>query len=155
MLAPRLVAISMSMLLVWMSGSGEVTSGSLLEDSPGSPVGRVVDQGISERRGAYRRTARQALTPAVPPPRKAVPAPVSPVIDEHAPVINGWLIDGQQAPKKQRHTVRRFWQRLVAEYYETSSEVTVSRFVAKRPNRIGAEQVRRRHSADSSAGRGS
>jgi hypothetical protein len=31
-------------------------------------------------------------------------------------VVRGWLIADQGVPRKQRHTARRVWQRLVAEY---------------------------------------
>jgi hypothetical protein len=47
-------------------------------------------------------------------------------------VIDGWLLDDQDTPKKQRHIARRVWQRLVAEHGATLSEVTVSRYVARR-----------------------
>jgi hypothetical protein len=52
-------------------------------------------------------------------------------------VIDGWLVDDQDAPKKQRHTARRVWQRLVAEHGATASEVTVSRYVARRRVELG------------------
>jgi len=55
-------------------------------------------------------------------------------------VIDGWLIDDKDAPRKQRHTARRVWQRLVAEHGATVAEVTVSRFVARRRVELGLEQ---------------
>jgi hypothetical protein len=47
-------------------------------------------------------------------------------------VIDAWLIADKDAPRKQRHTARRVWQRLVAEHGATLSEVTVARYVARR-----------------------
>jgi hypothetical protein len=44
-------------------------------------------------------------------------------------------------PRKQRHTARRVWQRLVAEHGAGVAEVTVSRYVARRRAELGLEQV--------------
>jgi hypothetical protein len=44
-------------------------------------------------------------------------------------------------PRKQRHTARRIWQRLVAEHGASVAEVTVSRYVARRRAELGLEQV--------------
>lgn len=40
-------------------------------------------------------------------------------------------------PRKQRHTARRVWQRLVTEHGAVLSEVTVSRYVARRRVELG------------------
>ncbi len=40
-------------------------------------------------------------------------------------MIDGWLLADREVPRKQRHTARRVWQRLVAELGATVSEVTV------------------------------
>lgn len=47
-------------------------------------------------------------------------------------MIDGWLVADQAAPRKQRHTAWRVWQRLVAEHGAVVSEVTVSRYVSRR-----------------------
>ncbi len=96
---------------------------------------------LAERHGVHRRTVRQALASAVPPPRKTYPARPRPAIDPWAAVIDGWLMDDQSAPPKQRHTARRVWQRLVAEHQATLSEVTVSRYVARRRIELGPARV--------------
>jgi transposase len=83
---------------------------------------------------------RQALAAAVPPPRKTYPARRRPAIDPFAAVIDSWLRADQDAPRKQRHTARRVWQRLVAEHGATVSEVTVSRYVARRRVELGLVQ---------------
>jgi hypothetical protein len=44
-------------------------------------------------------------------------------------------------PRKQRHSVRRVWQRLVAEYGATCSKVSVSRYVARRRAELGLQHV--------------
>jgi transposase len=95
---------------------------------------------LAEKHGVHRRTVRQALAAAVPPPRKTYPARARPAIDPFAAVIDGWLIDDKDAPRKQRHTARRVWQRLVAEHAAVVSEVTVSRYVARRRVELGLVQ---------------
>jgi hypothetical protein len=44
-------------------------------------------------------------------------------------------------PRKQRHTARRVWQRLVAEHGATLAEVTVSRYAARRRDELGLDKV--------------
>ena len=89
----------------------------------------------------HRRTVRQALASAIPPPRKAYPPRPRPAIDPYVEVIDGWLLADRDAPRKQRHTARRVWQRLVAEHGATLAEVTVSRYVARRRVELGLDRV--------------
>ena len=49
--------------------------------------------------GTHRRTVRQALASAVPPPRKPTPR-VSPVLEPWKATIDAWLVADQDAPKK-------------------------------------------------------
>jgi len=86
----------------------------------------------SERHKVHRRAVRQALASALPPPRKEYGARPRPATDQWTTVIDAWLIADKDASRKQRHTARRVWQRLVAEHGATLSEVTVSRYVARR-----------------------
>jgi hypothetical protein len=44
-------------------------------------------------------------------------------------------------PRKQRHTARRVWQRLVAEHGAVLSESTVTRYVASRRVKLGLDTV--------------
>ena len=96
---------------------------------------------LASRHGVHRRTVRQALASAVPPARKPYRPRPCPAIDAYSAIIDGWLIADQVAPKKQRHTARRIWQRLVAEHGATCSEVTVSRYVARRRAELGIKNV--------------
>jgi transposase len=84
---------------------------------------------------------RQALGSAVPPPRKTYPQRRRPAIDPYAELIDGWLLADRDAPRKQRHTARRVWQRLVAEHGAALAEVTVSRYVARRRAELGLDRV--------------
>ena len=56
-------------------------------------------------------------------------------------VIDSWLLDDETVPRKQRHTARRIWQRLVAEHRAVLAEVTVSRYVARRRVELGLDRV--------------
>jgi transposase len=96
---------------------------------------------LAGRHQVHRRTVRQALDSAVPPPRKVYPPRPRPAIDAFAEVIDGWLLADRLVPRKQRHTARRVWQRLVAEHGARVSEVTVSRYVARRKTELGLDRV--------------
>ena len=96
---------------------------------------------LAGRHRVHRRTVRQALDSAVPPPRKAYPPRPRPAIDPYVQVIDGWLVADRDVPRKQRHTARRVWQRLVAEHGAAVAEVTVSRYVARRKVELGLDRV--------------
>jgi len=63
-----------------------------------------------------------------------------PVLEKYMPIIDGWLIGDKESPKKQRHTARRIYNRLVDEHGYKGSEPTVRRYVrfAKLSLGIGA-----------------
>ena len=79
--------------------------------------------------GVHRRTVRQALADAVPPARK-VTVRVSPSLEPWKKTIEGWIEADKEMPKKQRHTARRVFQRLVIEHGAEVSESSVRRYVA-------------------------
>jgi transposase len=76
----------------------------------------------------HRRDVRAALESAVPPPRKTPERP-APQMGQWKPIIDGWLDEDQRWPRKQRHTARRVWQRLVSEHGAGVGESTVRRYV--------------------------
>jgi transposase len=96
---------------------------------------------LADRHGVHRRTVRQALDSAVPPPRKDYERRPRPALDAWVTVIDGWLLADRDAPRKQRHTARRIWQRLVVEHGATLAEVTVSRYVARRRVELGLVDI--------------
>ncbi|MGH8878438.1 MAG: IS21 family transposase [Stackebrandtia sp.] len=96
---------------------------------------------LGERYRVHRRTVRQALASAVPPTRKSYPRRPRPAIDAYVEVIDAWLLADRDVPRKQRHTARRIWQRLVAEHGARLAEVTVSRYVAGRRVELGLDRV--------------
>jgi transposase len=96
---------------------------------------------LAQRHRVHRRTVRQALASALPPPRKAYGHRSRPAIDPYVEVIDSWLLGDREVPRKQRHTARRVWQRLVAEHGAQLAEVTVSRYVAHRRRELGLDRV--------------
>ena len=85
---------------------------------------------LSRRFRVHRRDVRAALKSAVPPPRKAGPARPAPKLDPFKAIIDAWLEADKDAPRKQRHTARRVWERLVDEHAAEVAEPTVRRYVA-------------------------
>jgi transposase len=93
------------------------------------------DRGLSIRALAaehhvHRRTVREALASSVPAERKT-PDRVAPALGPWMLIIRAWLVADRQVPRKQRHTARRVWQRLVVEYGATVAESTVRAYVAQ------------------------
>ena len=95
---------------------------------------------LARRHGVHRRVVRQALASAVPPPRRVVPR-VQPAIGPHAATIRRWLTEDRAAPRKQRHTARRIWERLVDEAGATVSEATVRRHVRACRRELGLDRI--------------
>jgi len=86
---------------------------------------------ISRERRVHRRLVRQALKSSTPPPRQRPRRKPSVLTDPLRAVIGAWLIDDRDAPRKQRHTARRVFQRLRDEHAFEGAESTVRHFVAR------------------------
>ena len=126
-----------------MRGPPRSTTGGL---EPG-PYGKEVKGGTvrGDPQGGCRRG--ESVGPgAVPPFRRASPdgapgagfAPAAAWKSDAAPIaiaralestIDGWLAADEMVPKKQRHTARCIFQRLVDEYDAEVSESSVRRYV--------------------------
>jgi transposase len=85
---------------------------------------------LARRHRVHRRTVRQALTAALPPARKT-PERLAPVLGPWKSLIRAWVVADQHAPRKQRHTAHRIWQRLCDEHGAVVAEPTVRAYVAK------------------------
>ena len=92
---------------------------------------------LARRHNVHRRAVRQALASALPPPR-TVPQRASPVMGRWMPLIREWLIADRDAPRKQRHTARRVWQRLVEEQDAEVAEPTVRHVVRRLRAELGS-----------------
>jgi transposase len=91
---------------------------------------------LAVRRGVHRRTVRQALDSPFPPPRKPRSF-TAPKLDPAKPLIDAMLVADLDAPRKQRHTAKRVWARLVDEYGMTElSYSSVRDYVSRRRSEI-------------------
>jgi hypothetical protein len=100
------------------------------------------DQGLSKREiarkhGVHRRAVRQAIASAVPPERRCQVRNRPVLTEEARAFVDGILLSDRKAPRKQRHTARRIWQRLRDELGCTAAESTVRGYVHERRFEIG------------------
>lgn len=72
-------------------------------------------RGLARKYGVHRRMVREALTSAWPAPRRKLP-PRKSRLDPFKPTIDAMLRVDLDAPRKQRHTAKRIFDRLVAEH---------------------------------------
>jgi transposase len=87
---------------------------------------------IAREQGHGRRVVREVLAGAQPSPRRyhLRVQKRRPVLDPVVGLMEGWLSADQAAPRKQRHTAKRVYDRLVAEQGFTGSERRVREYVA-------------------------
>jgi len=91
---------------------------------------------LARKHKVHRRAVRQALASAAPPPRKETHRTAA-VIGPYEATIRAWLIADKEVPRKQRHTARRVWTRLVAEEGASLAESTVREAVRRIRAEIG------------------
>jgi transposase len=92
---------------------------------------------LAARHGVHRRTVRQALESPLPPRRKQPEGRPAPALGEYRALIDEWLEADREAPRKQRHTARRVWRRLVDDHGARLAERTVREYVAARRRALG------------------
>ena len=92
---------------------------------------------LARRHGVHRRTVRQALASPLPAPRKRPEGRPAPKLGPYRPLIDEWLTADREAPRKQRHTARRVWERLRDEHGAEISERQVRRYVRARRRLLG------------------
>ncbi len=92
---------------------------------------------LARRHGVHRRAVRQALESPVPPPKRSPQDRPAPALGPFRAIVDAWLLADREVPRKQRHTARRVWQRLVAEHGAVVSERQVARYVRERRRELG------------------
>ncbi len=95
---------------------------------------------LAKKYKVHRRTVRQALQDPTPPVRKT-PVRTAPVLGPHVAMVRGWLVADKEVPRKQRHTARRVWQRLMEEEGVKVAESSVRVLVAQLREEIGLKHV--------------
>ena len=94
-------------------------------------------QGVARKLGVHRRMVRQALDDAVPPARKS-PERKKSRLEPVMEFINAVLEADRAAPRKQRHTSHRIYERIRMEFPEHPvGELTVRRYVGQRKREMG------------------
>lgn len=86
---------------------------------------------IAREQHHHRRVVREAIAGTSPPPRqyrRQRPRP-RPVVGPVSQLIDAWLSADRDAPPKQRHTAKRIFDRLVAEYSYQGKERAVREYV--------------------------
>jgi len=91
---------------------------------------------IAREYGHSRKTVRKALAGLEPRYRRKKDPP-SPIMGAVSTTVESWLKGDRERPRKQRHTARRVYTRLVAEHGFTGSEATVRRWVRECRMRLG------------------
>lgn len=100
---------------------------------------QVSVRALASRYDVHRRTVREALQNATPKERKK-PPPRRSVLEPAHGWIDEMLRADLTAPRKQKHTIIRIYQRLISEYdFRLASHSTVRSYVNKRRPEILAE----------------
>lgn len=96
---------------------------------------------LARKYDVHRRTVRQAIASPLPPDRK-VPVRAAPVRAAVVGWIDEMLREDLAAPRKQRHTAKRVFERLRDEHDAQVSYSTVAKYVHRRRAEVTAEQAR-------------
>jgi transposase len=95
---------------------------------------------LARRHGVHRRTVRLALGRAVPPERRKPVKTRALLLEPVTDQIDAMLRADLTAPRKQRHTIQRIYDRLLVEYdFNLACYSTVANYVNKRRPLIIAE----------------
>src|SRR6266542_6955043 len=95
---------------------------------------------IARKHGVHRRRVREAIASALPPEPKAPTRVSTALTDEVREFIEKFLTEDKRAPRKQRHTAHRIWQRVTGELGARAAESTVRAYVCERRRELGFGQ---------------
>jgi transposase len=91
---------------------------------------------VSRELGMARNTVSKLLKETEPPRYHLTKAKARPILDEYIAIMNAWIEADESAPRKQRHTAKRIYDRLVAEYGFPGCERTVRKYVAQAREKV-------------------
>jgi transposase len=97
---------------------------------------------LADKYGVHRRTVREAIDSPIPPPRKTSPRRTL-VLDTVRGAIDAMLREDLTAPRKQRHTAKRIFERLREEQDARLSYSYVAKYVHRRRPQLAAEAAAR------------
>jgi transposase len=105
---------------------------------------RVLVEGMSKRQACKQfvinwKTLQKILTYPEPPGYRRVKPPRRPTVEPVLPIIRQILDEDATAPKKQRHTAKRIWERLRDEHGFQGGYTSIK--VAVRELRVGRKEV--------------
>jgi transposase len=96
--------------------------------------------GVAKKLGIHRRMVREAIGCALPKPRKKTKRPRF-RLGSAVEFIDGVLEADRKAPRKQRHTARRIWDRIRAELPDCRiCPRTVRQYVHERKHALGLQE---------------
>src|SRR5439155_19444774 len=94
-------------------------------------------RGLGAAHGDDRGAVRRALGYAVPPGKRLAASRPGPRLGAYRALVDAWLEADREAPRKQRHTARRVWARLVDEHGADVAETTVRDYARARRRAMG------------------
>jgi len=100
--------------------------------------GKSVRQ-IHRETGYHRDTIRKALADGLIPEYALKEPRPTPVLAPVKAIIDEWLEKDAEQPRKQRHTAKRIYDRLKAEYGFQGAESTIRRYVGQRRRELSSE----------------
>ncbi|MFT5406246.1 MAG: hypothetical protein ACI9DF_005105 [Verrucomicrobiales bacterium] len=97
---------------------------------------------ISQKLGHSRKAVRKAIANAVPTVHQGKGQTHSkPTLGDFTKIIDAWLLEDLSRPRKQRHTAKHAYDRLVAEHSYTGHSSTVRRYVAQAKRGLVSREV--------------